>query len=202
MTTPSTPESDPLPSLSRLWLASTEPPPRVDPSTLQRAAKRLRRRVLIRNLSEWGAAAGLVAFCVTRIWEVERLLARLGFLGMALAALYVSFELHRRGRVAASPASSSTESYRRAHVGALERQAQLLESVWRWYLLPLVPGITLVHLDAAFAGLARSGAQATIIWLVSAASLLFTIGIFLGVAALNRRAARALRRELLALQER
>ena len=200
MTTPIHPESDPLASLSQLWLANAERPPRVDASALQRAAGRLRRRVLIRNLSEWGVAALLVVYCVRQIVEVERVLGRLGFLAMALAALYISLELHRRGRVA-SPPASATEVFRRAHVGALERQAQLLESVWRWYLLPFVPGITLVHLDATFAALARSGAQSTI-WLVSTASLLFTLLVFLAIGALNGRAARDLRREMRALTER
>jgi len=201
MTSPMNPEPDPLSALSQIWLAaSAERPPRVDPSALGRAARRLRRRVLIRNLSEWGVACVLVAFCVQRIVTLERLLGRLGFLGVALAALYISFELHRRGRVA-TPLASSTESYRRAHLAALERQARLLESVWRWYLLPFVPGITLVHLDATLAALARSGAQSTI-WLVSTASLLFTLLVFLAIGALNGRAARDLRREMRALTER
>jgi hypothetical protein len=201
MTTPSDTESDPLPELRDLWLRRGEPPPAIDASALSRAAGRLRRRVLVRNLTEWGAAALLVPFCAHAVLRGERSLTRLGFLGIALAALYVSAALYRRGRVA-QPPSASTEVYRRAHIAALERQAQLLESVWRWYLLPFVPGITLIHLDAALGALARSGAPATLIGLVTAASWLVTLLVFFGIAALNRRGARRLRREVAALGER
>jgi hypothetical protein len=195
------PASDPFESLRQQWLSSSEPAPAIDPATLRRAAQRLRRRVWLRNLTEWGAALLLLPLCLQNALRSDRLLTRAGFLGIALAALYVSAVLYRRGRLGQQPRFAATAEFLRAHVDALGRQASLLESAWRWYLLPFLPGTTLIYVDVALAGLAREPALGLRLWLVLAGLALLTGLLFLGVAALNRRAARALRREMAALSE-
>jgi hypothetical protein len=199
MTTAGGAASDPFEPLRQQWLQASEPPPAIDAATLRRASQRLRRRVWIRNLTEWGAAVLLLPPCARSALHHDRLLTRGGLLGIALAALYVSAVLYRRGRLAPATRFASTDEFLTAHVGALGRQAALLESAWRWYLLPFMPGITLVYVDAALVGLAREPALRLRIWLVSAGLWLVTGLVLLGVAALNRRSARALRREMAAL---
>lgn len=201
MTPPNEPESDPLESLRHAWLQQAEPAPEVSASALQRAARRLRRRVWIRNLTEWGAALLLVPACLQSMLRSDRLLTRVGLIGIAVGGLYVSAVLYRRGRAGRPPESASTAEFLRAHVRALARQAELLESVWRWYLLPFVPGVALVYLDAALAALAasRGNPRAAGIWLGLSGAVLLTCLVFAAIAALNRRAARDLRREAAAL---
>lgn len=201
MTASGSPPSDPLRELRQLWMQSTEPLPPLDAGALQRAAQRLRRRVWRRNATEWGAALALVPLCVYRLSKEQAPLARLGVLAIALAAVHVSATLYRRGRVGRQPETASTAEFSRAHVTALDGQARLLESVWRWYLLPFVPGVTLCHVDAARAALAASGSSARL-WLLLLASWTLTWLLFYGIARLNRRAARDLRREIAALGER
>ena len=202
MTTASGPESDPLNALRLLWLQNDEPPPAPDASALRRASQRMRRRVWIRNLTEWAAAALLLPLCVRGMLRTERLLTQLGLLGIACAGLYVSAALYRRGRLGRTPASASTTEFLQAHVAALDRQAQLLEAVWRWYLLPFVPGVALVYVDAARAALTAGGAHPERLWLSLVGVVLLSALLFAGVARLNGRAARALRREIAALSER
>jgi hypothetical protein len=113
--------------------------------------------------------------------------------------VYVSAALYRRGRIGRQPETASTAAYVRAHAAALGRQAQLLESIWRWYLLPFVPGVTLSYLDGALAALDRGATARVWLWLLGA--WLLTWLVFYGIARLNRRAARALRREMAALGE-
>lgn len=198
MTVPSDPPLDPVHALRHLWMQSAEPPPQLDASALRRAAQRLRRRVWRRNLTEWGAAVVLVPLCAYRLSRDPRLFTRLGVLAIAAAAVYVSAALYRRGRVGRQPETASTAEFSRAHVSTLDGQARLLESVWRWYLLPFVPGVTLCYVDGALAALAKSGGSARI-WIVLLASWVFTWVVFYGIARLNRRAARDLRREIAAL---
>jgi len=201
MTSPMSPDGDPLDALRELWLQRTEPAPEVDAMALRRASRRLHRRVWTRNLTEWGAGLLLLPVCLLAFLRSERLLVRLGFIGIAVAGLYVSAALYRRGRMGRQPESASTAEFLRAHVQALVRQAELLESVWRWYLLPFVPGVALIYLDAALAALAasRGNPRANGIWLGLTAAMLLTCLVFAAIAALNRRAARDLRREAAAL---
>lgn len=200
MTAPSGPPPDPLHELRSLWMQSAEPPPVIDDGALQSAAQRLRRRVWRRNLTEWGAAVVLLPLCAYRLVNEQRPLTRLGMLAIAIAAVYVSAALYRRGRVGRQPESASTLEFSRAYVRALDGQARLLESVWRWYLLPFVPGVTLCYLDAGLVVLARSGGSARA-WLVLLGGWLFTGLVFYGIGRLNRRAASHLRREIAALGE-
>jgi hypothetical protein len=181
-------------------MQSAEPPPALDASALQRAALRLRRRVWRRNLTEWGAAVLLLPLCVYRLSNDQRVVARLGALAIAMAAIYVSAALWARGRVGRQPETASTLEFSRAHVSALEGQARLLESVWRWYLLPFVPGVALSYADGALGALAK-GAPARV-WLLMLASWSLTWLVFYGIARLNQRAARDLRREIAALEDR
>ena len=143
----------------------------------------------------------LLPLCVYRLSNEQRALTRPGVLAIAVAAIHVSATLYSRGRVGRQPETASTAEFSRAYVTALDGQARLLESIWRWYLLPFAPGVTLCYADAARAALAESGASASA-WMFLLASWLLTWLIFYGVARLNRRAASDLRREITALGER
>jgi hypothetical protein len=194
------PASDPLNELRQLWLEAPGSAPPVDPRALERAARRLRRRVWVRNLSEWSAAVVLVPLTLDGVLHGTRLGIRLGLCAIILAAIYVSTQLYRRGRLGKQPPSASTAEFLQHHLQTLRRQAELLESVWRWYLLPFVPGITLIYVDAARGALARAdGAASARIWLTMIGSWFFTGLIFIGIDMLNRRAAARLRREMAAL---
>lgn len=202
MTEPNTPERDPLSELKQLWIAVDETPPVVDRAALERSARRLRRRVWARNASEWGAAILLLPLCAQAAVRSDRWGARLGLLCIALAGLYISAVIYQRGHVR-KDASTATGEFLQAHVAALAEQATLLESVWRWYLAPFLPGITLVYVDAALAALAeRGGGQPASVWLTILGGWLLTGLVFVGIGMLNRRGARGLRREIAALSER
>lgn len=155
------------------------------------------RRVRRRNLIEY-AAGGLVipvfawvAWLTARAGEV---VITLGF-GMAITGMVVVLaSLYYR----ASNLPHRPESDCRSHLRAqLEHQRQALASVPRWYLAPLVPGMMLVLVGSALP-LARDTSWAAA--LVGLALPAVVIGaIFIGIAWLNRRAARALEGEIAAL---
>ena len=200
--TPESPASDPLNELRELYFGNPGSAPALDSRAIERAARRLRRRVWIRNLTEWGAAAVLVPLSASQVLHETRLGTQLGLVGITIAALSVSAELYRRGRPGRQPPSASTAEFLQRHVQSLGRQAELLEGVWRWYLLPFVPGITLIYADVAWAAYTRSGgAVSGRVWLSLIGSWLLTGVVFVGIGLLNRRAALGLRREMAALGE-
>jgi hypothetical protein len=192
------PQFDPLDELRQLWLEQAGSAPALDHRAIERASRRLRRRVWIRNLTEWSAAVVLVPLTLDRVLHGTRLGTQIGSCAIGLAGIYVSAELYRRGRLGRQPPSTSTAEFLQSHVHALGRQAELLENVWRWYLLPFVPGITLIYADAAWAAFAN-GAVSGRLWLTLFGSYMLTCLVFVGIGLLNRRAAGVLRREMTAL---
>jgi len=108
-----------------------------------RAAK-FEKRVRSRNLREYVACVIVVAVfgwyatfkSTTILWPIANLM-------IALATIYVGFSLHRKGKAARTPPGGSVPSLVDFHREALVRQRDALKTVWRWYLLPFVPGLVL-----------------------------------------------------------
>ncbi len=104
---------------------------------------------------------------------------------IVLGVLFISLFLFFNGRADREGASAS-EDCRDFHRKALVRQRDLLNRVWLWYLLPMVPGLTLFVW-----GLSQNSAP----WR-SAASIAFLVAVFAGIGLLNSWGARCLQKEI------
>ena len=104
------------------------------------------------------------------------------------AALFVSYWLHAQGAAASLPADLGTKSSLDFLRVQLERQRDLLRSVWLWYLLPFVPGVLVLGIGRALAQPARAPR------VVASGVLMLISGV--GVHVLNRRAAARVQRRL------
>jgi hypothetical protein len=159
---------------------------------LRRRARKFQRKIYWRNAREYVAALVVVILFGFEFWLVPDALTRVGF-GLCIAGLlYVVGQLHRKGSARSLPAemglATSLEFFRRE----LEKQRDLVGSVWSWYLGPLIPG--LVVLTVAFARtnprhLRHFGLSLAIFNLVAAL-------VFVLVWRLNQRAARKLERRI------
>jgi hypothetical protein len=89
-------------------------------------------------------AMGWIAFLVPEPF------VRVGALLIALAAIYVSCQLFVRTRIHARK-SGQAIAIHSEYRSELERQSEALLSVWRWYLLPFVPGVIVFIVGVAFA---------------------------------------------------
>jgi len=152
-------------------------------------AARFKRRIRRRNLREYAAGAIVIAFWGASPWFLP-------FRGWQLAApllytagaLYVLFQLHRRGAAASLPIDAGLRASLDFHIRDLERQRNALRTVWMWYLLPFLPGFVAQFLSLAAiegginAGLIEFGA--------------IFLGVFVGVWRLNESAARKLDRKI------
>ena len=159
---------------------------------IRQKAGKFQKQILWRNVREYVAGLVVVVFFGFQFWLMPDALTRVGF-GLAIAGvLYVIWELHKRGSSQSLPAEMGLASCMEFHRNELVRQRDLVGSVWRWYLGPLMPG--LVVLMVAFARtnprhLRHFG------WFLTVVSVVDAL-VFIIVWKLNERTAHSLQRRI------
>lgn len=166
---------------------------------VRRKARGFQKTIRWRNMMEYAASIfvlivfGGVALAVPN-WGV-----RAGAALIMLGTLYVVWKLHAMARAAGAGEIDAALSLTAFHKGELLRQRAALATVWRWYLMPFVPGMIVFLSAVCFApdNPAPLAAKLTV--------FLFSLGIvgglFAGIAWLNGRAVKALDAEIAALEE-
>jgi hypothetical protein len=91
--------------------------------------------------------------------------------------------------------SASTADHLAFYRRQLERQRDLVASVSRWYLAPFVPGFLLCIVSNTIERPGPAG-RGVLPWIAAAIALSVGALVFLGIAKLNRMAARKLQREI------
>ena len=176
----------------RLWQAQPAAAGTLSIAELRRRSRRLERLVGWRNLSEYiGAAIGVCGFSIGA-WSAETGVIRAGALLLVIAPAFIAYQLYRRGSVRRMPEALALTGSLQFHRSELERQRDLLRSVWLWYLLPWLPGA--VVLSAGLAAAHPERIPGMRIYLMSVALLA------VAVALLNRRGASRIQAWLDALE--
>jgi hypothetical protein len=158
---------------------------------IREKASKFQRRIRFRNLKEYGAYAAVVAFFGFSMGAYPPLMRAGAWLCIA-GMLYSAYQMHRRGSSKTVAAGWEPESCLSFHRRELERQRDLLLSIWSWYLGPLIPGLALLMIGG---GVARPGHLKHAWAAVSLYLALIAVG-FWFVARLNRRAAQRLQRQI------
>jgi hypothetical protein len=180
-------------SIRSLWQSMPTTPVTISADEMRARMARFEKRIQRRNLVEYVATAFVVAvFGWYATWPTTTILWPVANILIILGALYVAWRLHRYA--AARPKEdASITGLVDFHRAELVRQRGALLTVWRWYLLPFVPGTVLWLAAAAINRTARSGTSLPIMPLVAAglviAALFFAIFLvnLLGAAHLQRR---------------
>ncbi len=180
-----------------VWQAQPIEAKRLSPEEIRAKAARFERTIRLRNLREYVAAAIVFVVFGVYAWQATTWLARAGHLAIVAGALYVVVQLATRAAPGGGldDAARVTETCLRFHRRELERQRDLLRSVWRWYLGPLVPGLILIFADAFL----RAWTNGGVALLVFVASGLLVVVVFLAVSRLNAAGAQRLQRAIDAL---
>ncbi|RXZ66145.1 hypothetical protein [Pelagerythrobacter rhizovicinus] len=164
---------------------------------LIRQRTRFERTVRRRNLIEYAAGGVTIPVFAWAGWLTARAGEAVLTLGWALGIVgmvVVLTSLYYR----ASNLPHRPESDCRSHLRAqLEHQRQALASVPRWYLGPLVPGAVLVLIGSMLPIAREAGWGIALAGMAVPAAVVAAI--FIGIAWLNRRAARMLECEIAAL---
>lgn len=110
----------------------------------------LHRRVRMRNIREYVAATAATSVFALYCFAFDELLLKLGSLAMIAGIAIMAWNLHRRAsssrRMDATDIAQPCLPFLKAE---LMRQRDALRSVWKWYLLPLVPGVILFLVGTA-----------------------------------------------------
>lgn len=158
---------------------------------LQRKAKMFRSRIRRRNIREYVAAAILIVWVGSGLLRFSTPLNRAAQVTIIAGAVYVVWQLRRRGSAAILPVEASASNWLDFHRRQLERQRDALRSVWKWYLAPLVPGVVLLMVSLNRTIVQRTGSMA-LIPAVAAANIVVLGAVWW----LNMRAARRLQRQI------
>jgi hypothetical protein len=174
-------------NLKNLWQNQSVEPVQMSLAEIRQKAMRFQKRIRHRNLREYAAAVFVVAMFGYQMWRSPQI--RLAG-GLILAGtLYVVYQLHTKGASRTVPESLALGTCLEFHQRELQRQRDLLRTVWKWYLLPFVPGLV-VFIATLLLQLPAGK------WLRLLPFTLFCIAIFGGIWKLNQRAASKLQRQI------
>lgn len=166
-----------------------------------RKANKFEKQIFWRNLREYVAGVVVIAFFGYYISIFHAALTRAGC-GLVIAGtLFVGFTLHKRGPSKAIPADLAISSCSEFLRKELQRQCDLLSSVWLWYLLPFVPGLLVFESGLLAQALQQPSASSHLRSVVTPFAITIVVSaiVFVGVWRLNQWAARKLQREIDAL---
>jgi hypothetical protein len=111
---------------------------------LVREVRQFDRRIRYRNRQELAASVFILATFSFFFWRTTDPLARVG-VGLVMAGtLSIAYRILRRGGAAPVPGTPSFIALRDFYRVKLERQRDLCRTVRWWYVLPLIPGMTLL----------------------------------------------------------
>jgi len=189
--------------LLNLWQSQEPQATSMSAKELRDASSKLEKRVFWRNSREYLGAAIVVASFGYYLYKFESALLRAGSALTIAGALFVVMYLYRKGAAETMAAGQQSNSCMEFYRMELVRQRDLLLSVWKWYLMPFVPGLGLFLLGMLQMVLRQPAAHLHygVVALWFGFSFAFCAGIFAGVEWLNRKAAKALQKEIDALDQ-
>jgi hypothetical protein len=178
-----------------LWRnQAVEPLRPLSAAALREETLRFRRRIHRRNVIEVAAAAIVIPIFLAYEWFFPYWLTKVGALLVVVGVAVVLWQLRRRASTPRAPADFGRDAVH-FHIQALVRQRDALQSVWLWYVGPLVPGFAVFVWGRAVENAGRIDVRW--IWLV----VIVAVALQVVIVLLNRAGARALQRRIDELQQ-
>jgi uncharacterized membrane protein len=142
------PERQPS-DVTNLWRKQPAEDATVSMDIIHHRAQEFQSHIRRRNLREYLAAVVVVFGFVRFLWIYPGWMTKAGSALSIVAALFVMWQLHRRGGSQPLPGTSGM-SIIDFHRAEIMRQRDLLRSVGSWYLAPFVPGLILLMMGRYF----------------------------------------------------
>jgi len=178
--------------LRSVWQSQEPEGAKISLEEIQQKARTLHSRVSRRNLREYVAVAIVVLAGAFFIARIHSAVVRVGSALQIAGALYVAYQLHRRGSAKSLPEDCGFECCVDFHRRELERQRDALRSVWWWYLGPLIPGLVVLVAGKEFFRPAGEPHH----WIGFAVMIAICTLLFAGIGKLNHMAARWLQKQI------
>src|SRR5215203_5150363 len=131
---PNNPEQD----VFTVWQEQPREEPPMTMREIQDKTRQLETHVWLRNAIEYSVVAILIAVHGSLALTRPNPFERTGRALIAAAAVYVGWQLHRRGSVERMPSSLGITSCVDFYRAQLVRQRELFRNAWTWYLVPFV----------------------------------------------------------------
>jgi hypothetical protein len=179
--------------IQRLWKSQANDLPDLSLDAVQARSRILERRVQHRNIAEYAAALVVLAIVLPRIWTASNVVLATGGAVLLAGIAYVSYRLHASGTARTMPSDLGTRSSVEFHRAELERQRDLLQNIWTWYLLPFWPGMGLILIGATM--------ERPEHWRFALGTAVLAVLMAFQIAWMNRRSARTLQEMIDRLEE-
>lgn len=178
--------------MKELWQSQPTEGVQVSIDQIRVSARRFERKIQGRNLREYAAAIVVVAFASFEFWRAGDVVVRIGFGLMIAGTFYLIWHLLSKGTWRPLPEDAALSSCIEFQRRQLEQQRDLLNSVWRWYLGPLIPSVAMLLFAFGRANPGHLKHPA----LVVVPEAMFFVAVCVAIALLNGRAARRLQRQI------
>jgi hypothetical protein len=178
--------------LQQLWQNQGVGAPRISLEFVRHRTLELKRRAQRRNAFEYCAVTIGIVFYGWFIWRFPMPIVRTGLVFLIIGLSYVTFRWHQRAAFKDAPATAGVLDALAFHHQQLERQRDARQNNWRWYVLPLVPGVLTIFIGVL---LERHPISWVRFWIALAAVIVSATTVVL----LNEKAARRLQQEINAL---
>ena len=174
--------------VQELWQTQPVEGIKMSADEIRRRANRFEHKIWWRNAREYVAsviATGLLGYFLVM---AQDWLSRLTFALFIGAMVWIVVSLHWKGSAKKLPEGVDTLTGLRLYRAELERQRNVVRSVWWWYLAPLVPGFVVYTIGYGMT-VQHAGGWAGLIFLDAAVA-----GLFLWIWKMNVKAERCLTR--------
>ena len=179
--------------LRSLWRSQADDLPGLSLDIVHTRSRMLERRVHLRNVGEYAAALVVVAFVLPRIWTAPNGVLAAGSAVLLAGIAYVTYRIHAFGSARTPPSDLAVRSCIEFHRTELERQRDLLQNIWTWYLLPFWPGMALILVGATL--------ERPDMWPFALGAAFLAVLMAFQIASVNKRSARTLQEMIDRLKE-
>ncbi len=162
---------------------------KISTTELRAKASKFQNRIRRRNLREQMACLFVIVCFGWLLIKAPATLPRIGFGLIVAGAIYVAWHLRAKGTPNALPANIGNANCLDFYRRELEKQRDLLQDIWKWYLGPLIPGMAILVIG----GILNAPPERR--WFSSAYAV-FCVVAFWGIGQFNFRAARRLIRQI------
>lgn len=174
----------------QLWQSQPVEGATMSADAIRLRAGKLERSISRMNLREYIASALAVAAFAYLFATAHNTPFRITWALWTVSMIFLAVQLYRKASPKTMPADMGQSSCLDFFRSELERNRDLLKSVWAWYLGPMVPGF-IAYNFAYLMTIHRPHA-----WIGLAVTDVIFAATFIGVWQLNARAARCLQRSI------
>jgi hypothetical protein len=172
-----------------LWQKQEVDEMKISITELRAKAAKFQNRIRRRNLREQVACLFVIIAFGWQFFMSPAIVPRISFGLIVAGAIYVAWHLRAKGTPNGFPTDIGSVNCLNFYRRELEKQRDLLQDIWKWYLGPLIPGMALIVIW----GILNAPPERR--WFRFAYAV-FCVAFFWGTARRNQRGARRLNRQL------